>query len=172
MISDPRRRANGTPLRKSINLSLLQDSPDTENNKHDCLYEAQVSCMITGYNSTAWVAYVFVDSFFHHPNDAENIHNDTDEESIAYYQSSTELSEGFAPDPIARGCYDATMPIWEPRVYFLSVLTVRLEQIEEQWRNTEYAMRGVVENFVSVRFPLSSVRCCCQDTSDTYTLCQ
>ncbi len=121
---DVRRKADRkTPMRKSRNLSFLETDDPSGRGEDDWLHQAQVSCLVTGHSSTYWTAFCCVDTYFD---------GDLSEDSIMRYDEIRE--SGVLCDPLTRGKFDADMPIWDPREYFLTVLytsrTPRLRRVE------------------------------------------
>ncbi|KAF4341541.1 hypothetical protein FBEOM_4443 [Fusarium beomiforme] len=113
---DPRKKRNGRPLRQSRQLNYLTLSDKNEPRVN--IYEAQVSCLITGIDEDSWVAYQFADT---------------------YYQGNKPLEQveeyGVKPDPLTAGLFDANLPIWTPREYFLIVYECRLKQVRHAMHN-------------------------------------
>ena len=84
--------------------------------KHEYLYEAQVSLLLTGVDEWFWTAYCCAETYF------------GSEESIQYY-SDNQL------DALTGGEKSMLDPVWNPREYFLSILTRRLKQVTKEWSN-------------------------------------
>ncbi|KAI9878373.1 MAG: hypothetical protein M1830_001078 [Pleopsidium flavum] len=79
-------------------------------------HEAQISLLIVGVDEWYWTAYCCVDTYF------------GSEEPPTYY-----LEEGFdAPTGAGRHMRD---PVWNPREYFLLVLSRRISQVVMEWSN-------------------------------------
>jgi len=154
--TDSRKKSDGTALRRSIDLSILGGGglPSDQGGRKDCLYESQVSFLVAGHSNSAWAGYCFIDTFFHavegddesESGDAE--YNETDMDSVEYYNDVEWDNGTLNLDPITAGHFDADMPIWNPREYFLVVLRVRLRQVEEHWQNVAYSLRRKIERDV------------------------
>ncbi|KAJ0132017.1 Histone-lysine N-methyltransferase ASHR3 [Fusarium oxysporum f. sp. albedinis] len=76
------------------------------------IYGIQVSCLITGIDEDSWVAYQFVDIY--HQGD----------KPLEYGEQ-----HGVKPDSLTRGLFDANLPIWTPKEYFLIFYECRLKQV-------------------------------------------
>jgi len=66
LLEDGRRKRNGKPLRRSHE---LRDLDFTEEGQASSLvraniYEAQISCLLSGLDHHSWVAYLFVDTYY------------------------------------------------------------------------------------------------------------
>ncbi|KAF5575908.1 extracellular GDSL-like lipase acylhydrolase [Fusarium pseudoanthophilum] len=113
---DSRKKRNGKPLRQSRQPYYLRLGNENEPQVH--IYETQVSCLIAGIDEDSWVAYQFVDT---------------------YYQGEKPLAQeeqhGVKPDPLTGGLFDANLPIWTPREYFLIVYECRLKQVRHAMHN-------------------------------------
>ncbi|KAL5625689.1 hypothetical protein FOBRF1_000032 [Fusarium oxysporum] len=113
---DFRKKRNGKPLRQSRQPYYLKLDDENEPQVH--VYETQVSCLIAGIDEDSWVAYQFVDT---------------------YYQGDKPLEQGeehgVKPDPLTGGLFDANLPIWTPREYFLIVYECRLKQVRHAMHN-------------------------------------
>jgi hypothetical protein len=122
-IEDPRRDMNNNPLRHYQDVSFL----DWNESRSICdiLYEAQVSCVVAGRNEWIWDAYCFVDAYFDQGEGRD---------SISTYEEETEDYEGLSTDPLTRGEEDTEKPIWDPRIYFLLLFRIRLEQVKTEWQ--------------------------------------
>ncbi|GAB1310598.1 hypothetical protein MFIFM68171_00808 [Madurella fahalii] len=142
-IEDRRRRANGKPLRRSRDLNfLLLDPPDTDSlvpTLEDCIYEAQISCIVTGFDERCWVALAFVDTYYKGGNNRE---------SAEYYADQVHDNAIFM-DPLTRGRVDADIPTWKPREYFLRLLESRANQVRQEWHNVVSRLLQITEQYVS-----------------------
>ncbi|KAI1335662.1 hypothetical protein F5Y15DRAFT_243280 [Xylariaceae sp. FL0016] len=134
-IEDERRMSDGRPLRRSQNLSFLDATP-SENHpmrSNDFIYEAQVSCLVSGLDDYSWIAYSFVDTFHNKCQSGET--GNEDEDSVLYHHER-ETTHGLVPlDPLSGGSLRADRPEWNPRMYFLRVLESRIEQVKHEWIN-------------------------------------
>jgi hypothetical protein len=146
---DRRKRADGSPLRSTKDLSFLT-KPNQGRSYHQSgqsfLHEAQSSCVVTGYNNSIWTACSLTDTFYH------SRHNsDDNEDMLPYYANDTDDTDDSEEswDPLTIGQCDANNPIWDPREYFLRILNVRLEQAKEEWLNIAYNLQEKLESYVS-----------------------
>ncbi|KAK3333324.1 hypothetical protein B0T19DRAFT_122819 [Cercophora scortea] len=127
-ILDQRRRANGKPLRWSSNLGFLKLDPSDgpASSVEDCIYEAQISCIVTGIDERSWVGYACIDTYYKGD-------RDDNQESVEYYVEQS--INGPRMDPLSGGRFDADKPIWKPREYFLRLLDCRMDQVRQEWHN-------------------------------------
>lgn len=125
------------PLRKSWELhSLSQASrPGSSKDEVDCVYEAHISFTVTGLDHKMWTAYAFVDSYF-------------DElDGVQAYDEMKAPREGIM-DPLTMGNLDAQIPIWNPRLYFIRVVEIRLGQIVVEWNRILKRIEKDIEQYV------------------------
>jgi hypothetical protein len=122
---DDRKKNDGITLRNYYDVSFL-------NGKNDCetpsfLYEAQMSCTISGHDEGRWTGYCFVDTYFEHESERET--------ARAYHQDSL-VDRGARMDPFSQGhCeLDQDVATGKPREYFLTVMRFRVEQGTNEWR--------------------------------------
>ncbi|KAL6401553.1 hypothetical protein AUP68_15427 [Ilyonectria robusta] len=107
---DSRIRSEGKPLRRCMDVSFLE--PDSRSDS--TVYEAQISCVITGESNWTWTAYLFTDTYFEEksPDDVTQFLEDMSDEDEYLLK----------PDPLTQGTHDTAVPILDPRAYFLIVL--------------------------------------------------
>ena len=103
---DPRR------LRRSAKFV----SPRSTTGRSEYLHEAQISVLVSGVDEWFWTAYCCVDTYF------------GSEESIEYYH----VRDLDAP---TGGLKPNHYPVWNPREYFLLILSRRVRQITREWGN-------------------------------------
>jgi len=121
---DHRRYRDETPLRRSYNVSFINGPTNTSS---EWLHEAQISCFVTGFDESRWVAHLWVDAYYFDP-------NDPDEEGVLEYVTDALEDSGIMhPDPLLYGTADANKPIWDPRIYFLTAFARRLSQVRREW---------------------------------------
>ena len=82
----------------------------------DFLHEAQISVVITGVDEWFWMAYCCVDRFF-----------GSEQDTTCYLQRWL--------DPFTGGEKDVRHPYWNPREYFLLILSYRSHQMAMEWCN-------------------------------------
>ncbi|KAF2178428.1 hypothetical protein K469DRAFT_754507 [Zopfia rhizophila CBS 207.26] len=83
------------------------------------IHEAQISFTICGPAESRWVAYAFVDTDF-----------DEDKEMGAdEFDYTSMLADQIASD----GEVDANRPIFNPREYYLLIVSIRLKQVVKEW---------------------------------------
>ncbi|MCJ1383972.1 hypothetical protein MMC17_007086 [Xylographa soralifera] len=106
--TDPSRDTRG--LRNCGKLPANMSNPL----RPEYLYEAQISVMVTGVDEWLWTAYCCVDTFF------------GSEEGIEFYHDST-------LDAATGGERLISQPVWNPREYFLYMLSCRFRQATKEW---------------------------------------
>jgi hypothetical protein len=133
-VGHPEREVNGKRQSQWINLSFLQtETPKTKGQEIHGIYRAHISLAIYGVSQRRWVAYAFDNNDF---DDREFGDGDSEDEGYPY--------KGFQEDPIASdGKFDANVPIWDPRVYFLFIFQNRMGQVLQEW---EYLVRWIERN--------------------------
>ncbi|KAI8276816.1 hypothetical protein K4K60_007451 [Colletotrichum sp. SAR11_57] len=87
------------------------------------IYSGHVGCLITGYDQWRWTAIMFIDTWFNTGEGAID--------KVERYQF--DLDDGMLLDPLGGGQDDAEKPIWEPRAYFLRVMSLRLGHLADEW---------------------------------------
>lgn len=95
------------------------------NRSEPCLpeffYEAQISFIIVGLDDWVWTGYCFTETHF------------GSEESIDFYY-------GRGYDAPSGGAKPAHYPAWNPREYFLLILSLRVKQVTREWSNVVLAL--------------------------------
>lgn len=94
-------------------------------------YEAQISFLITGVDEWYWTAYCCVDTFF------------GSEQSLDEYLACED-------DGPSGGGRSAFFPAWNPREYFLIVLSRRFMQVTQEWRNLIDELNLRLDTYVSL----------------------
>jgi hypothetical protein len=141
---DSRRYADGDPLRHVHDVSFL-DFTDSETSSF--LYEAQISCMISGPDEWRWVVYCFVDTYFDPESERESILSDPMDNLLA---------QGLRLDPFTRDYYAANdeTPTHNPREFFLTMLRFRIDQVKNEWTKVverlKKSIREYERSFLSV----------------------
>lgn len=140
---DERRRSDGKPLRKRVDLGFLSNIDQSHNLDATayCLCESQISCVVTGFNNRIWSAYCMVDDGFDAQDDLWTEPEPTEPEIESE-------KPPFDFDPLAAGKIPADRPIWNPRVYFLKVLKIRAEQIAEHWAVIKFMLGPKIQTYV------------------------
>lgn len=111
--------------------------------KKGCLlYESMISCIISGFDHWRWIGYFFVDTYHdRYHDDGEKVQN--------YYDDSLE-EDGLRVDPFTRGERAADRPIQDPRLYFLTVLDIRVHQISQEWESIVHDVQCSVREYTKV----------------------
>ena len=100
------------------------------------LHEAHVSCVVAGTDESRWVAYCFLDTYFE---------EDGVREDVTSYHERRKGGEN--PDPLTYGYLDADHPPWDPRQYFLIVLSIQLRVTGREWeRLVQEVERGLLRH--------------------------
>lgn len=136
---DQRHKSDGNPLRRSRNLDFLDMCSPAEINStttDDCIYEVQISCMVSGLSNWSWVAYVLVDTYYQGPDSQESVEH--------YAQPAIRI-----PDPLTRGQRDANLPVWTPREYFLWVFEAQINQVRRESQNLVGRLLQRIQPYVS-----------------------
>ena len=100
------RRSLRRYSRLPLNLSNSQTS--------EFIYEAQISFLVSGFDDWFWTSYCFVDTF------------PISEDSPTSYRDR-------GVDAAGGGERYVEFPVWNPREYFLYVLSRRFRQVTKEW---------------------------------------
>ena len=103
------------------------------NDSSDFLYQAQISLIIVGIDEWVCTAYCCTETYF------------GSEESIDFY-----FERGL--DAPAGGTKTRHFPLWNPREYFLFILSLRVNQITKEWNNVVEVLEERL--YFHVRLPL------------------
>ncbi|KAF9883711.1 hypothetical protein FE257_003049 [Aspergillus nanangensis] len=107
-------RPNRVGFRDGRGLRRYRSLRPFESNDDDCIYEAQLSLIVLGVDDFFWVAYFCEDSYFRSVNPiTEHLEDEVDGPSF--------------------GLRQCQFPVWDPRYYFLSVLSIRMSQVLMEW---------------------------------------
>ena len=98
------------PLRRWGRLPRGLEDPDN----NEFIYEAQISVLVTGFDEWFWTTYCFTDRFFQ------------GEEPVQYYHEEKK-------DAPTGGIRPIEFPVWNPREYFLFILSWRFRQVTKEW---------------------------------------
>lgn len=108
-----------------------------DNSLTEYVYEAKLSCLVSGSNRDSWSAYLFNDLYFE---------IDEDSESILHYDAQE--GTGSMLDPLTAG-KRSTIVSGDPREYFLIVLEVRLGLVKKEWEQLFMVVDGAIRAYVS-----------------------
>jgi len=140
LLKDTRKKTGGKSLRESRKLPFLSRplNASTSTDGVHCLYEAQMSVVVTGIDHWVWVAYGFFDTYFE------------SKDMVAWYDqlSGTRGRRKGRADPLAAGLIDADKPIWTPREYFFKVLEIRMNQVLREWNGIFLWVEKEVKQYV------------------------
>lgn len=168
LLKDDRLKSNNKPLRRTGDLKFLKLAPlpvPTEEKDFDCIYEVQLSVLVTGVDHWSWTAFAFVDTYYKRATDegASPDQANIPEEGSPWNQESPEFyHQQFKDaqinlDPLTGGQDEAEPPTWRPREYFLKVMRSRVKQANHEWHNTVFRVLQRIEPHVSV-----AIRCICR----------
>ncbi|KIY03609.1 uncharacterized protein Z520_00300 [Fonsecaea multimorphosa CBS 102226] len=115
---DPRK------LRRSYPMLPYYDQAQDQLSYHD----AQVSVLITGVDEWYWTAYCCVDTFSQEP-----------ESPNAYIEWNDDGPSG--------GGRDEIYPVWNPREYFLLMLSRRCKQVAGEWEAIIYELNARLDTY-------------------------
>lgn len=96
------------------------------------LCESQVSLLMSISNVHGCTAYLFEDTY------------SKSREPTTYWDSFCSSPEYYFPDALSSGRLDSTRYI-EPRMYFLNVFQVRIEQVYREWRVVIDTLEGILK---------------------------
>ena len=113
-------------------------SKDPAANVTEHLYEAQISVVIIGVDEWAWTSYCCTETYF------------GSEESVQFYHSR-------GLDASSGGAKPTHYPVWNPREYFLFVLSLQVNQITKEWSNIVTTLEERLQPYVS-RLSMTKLR--------------
>lgn len=116
-------------VRRSESIGFMRDFPQPNtrpSSSCEYIYQAKLSCLVTGHNCRVWSAYLFLDNY----NDYEeyDIEDDYDPQKEVLEQACV-TSDPFGGTPLAR-------PQIPPRESFLKIFEVLSNQTRKEWCNT------------------------------------
>lgn len=124
------RILHGKRLRTSTSLPLGRKKLTEALTYH----KAKISCLITGVDDFLWTSYCFVDTYF------------GSEHMKSVYLKSL---NGKGLDPATGGAMNLDHPFWNPRDYWLTILSQRIDQATMEWRNLLLTFDQRLEHYVS-----------------------
>lgn len=151
---DGRKRKDGTPWRKSEDLSYLRGAttPRDHEGKIDMLHESQISLTITCFSRRKWTLQCLRDTYFYRPNPCN-------EDMLDFYKDEGSDSDSFSEDefeppwdPITLGNSESGLPIHNPGEYFYHCLHFRTRQVLDEFRNTQHNLEDRVSTWVCMNF--------------------
>ncbi|KXH31009.1 hypothetical protein CSAL01_12923 [Colletotrichum salicis] len=136
LLTDERiKLSDGQPLRTSMDVSfLLPPTIDVDQEAVHGIYSGHIACSIIGYDQNRWTAHFAIDTWF----DGGCGIND----QVTRYDN--DRSDGMETDPCSGGRDDAHRPICSPRLWFLRIMGIRLEQLKDEWESVcHHVSRGI-----------------------------
>jgi hypothetical protein len=106
------RRVDDKELRSSRTLPL----PRNKDEGQDFYYEFQLSVLVTGVDEWLWTSYCCVDTYY-----------GSEPDRRAY------LEDVHPVEPASGGGASLDFPLWNPREYYLVVLSRRVSQATREW---------------------------------------
>ncbi|KAI3558967.1 hypothetical protein CABS02_01007 [Colletotrichum abscissum] len=127
LLKDERiKGSDNEALRSSRDVTYLM--PHEEGDEGDDvhgLYSGHIACSVSGHDYWRWTAHFAIDTWF----DETNGIND----QVTRYENDRE--DGVEWDPCSGGQDDARKPFWFPRIWFLRIFGIRLDQIKDEWES-------------------------------------
>ena len=99
------------------------------------IYDSRMTLVICGGDDSRWVAYGLDDAYYDDDEaDDDGSNEEKDEDDV---EDEPDPYLGFRGDPIASkdDQLDSNKPLWNPRLYFLSICNIRMAQIRNEWQN-------------------------------------
>jgi hypothetical protein len=126
---DTRERPEGRPLRVSQMLDFLSEPKKTPGSKQVtrwCLYESQISVVLTGLDDCVWTVYGAIDDYYE---------ESAKDSVLQLHQEWLDGGKRSMRDPIERRSFlsPEAQVLWDARTYFLAVVDKRTQQIREEW---------------------------------------
>lgn len=113
--------------------------PKLDNSETEYVYEAKMSCLVSGISRYSWRGYLFNDLYFEIDEDSECV--------AGFHEDQEDL--GPRVDPLAAG----KRPIYplpgDPREYFLIIFEVRLRKVVKECQQVCVAVHNAIEAYVS-----------------------
>jgi hypothetical protein len=94
-------------------------------------YDAQISFLVTGTDETHWTAYCIIDTYL-----------GSDQGANAFFLNQKDGPSG--------GAQPESQPCWNPRGYFLLVLSQRIKQTTREWRNIISTLMDRLDAYVCI----------------------
>lgn len=98
---------------------------------YEQVHEAQISFLVAGIDEWYWTAYCCVDKYF---GSEETIQSYLDKQLDAPIGGYGRLTE---------------FPVWNPREYFLIVLSRRIRQVTREWSSLVVTLEERLQSYVS-----------------------
>ncbi|KAI5457664.1 hypothetical protein BGZ63DRAFT_466933 [Mariannaea sp. PMI_226] len=147
VLEDCRKKADGTPWRKSRNLSFLCTETQSGAQMVDVLHETQHSFTVYGSNKSTWTSNCLIDTYFYE-------HDPENQDTVEYYAEEEELDDADVDhpvwDPSTIGNLEAKKVSRDPCNFFLEVLSNRFVQLHEEWMNIFTTVQGGISTFIEL----------------------
>ena len=131
---DPRTGKSKRPLRKSRDLSFLRDTPRPDG-LQEVLYDAGVSCLITGVNTDIWSGYLVVDSYYEDEDDDRDTVKFRDDNRPPVGDIDVDHFFAFGHGAHGETVVEMDCSPRDPRRYFLDVLISHMLRSKAEWEN-------------------------------------
>ncbi|KAI1770991.1 hypothetical protein F4818DRAFT_430817 [Hypoxylon cercidicola] len=134
---DKRRTGHGKELRQCYDITFLRTMDSKiDNSLTEYVYEAKLSCLVSGLSRYSWSAYLFNDLYF----------DSDDEESVAEFHAQRDMQPGL--DPLSVDKFLDKAPC-EPREYFLYIFEIRISRIKKEWVQLFVAVDEAIRTYKS-----------------------
>ncbi|KAI1385572.1 uncharacterized protein F4822DRAFT_445508 [Hypoxylon trugodes] len=135
---DNRQAPNGNgTLRGYQDISFLRTmGTKVDNSLTEYVYDARLSCLVCGSNSSSWSVYLFNDLYF-----------ETEEESESIRGYHEDRSSGFESDPFTAGKLPPGSLPRDPREYVLIVLEIRMRKVKKEWQQLFEAIDEAIKTY-------------------------
>ncbi|KAI1623176.1 hypothetical protein EDD37DRAFT_682678 [Exophiala viscosa] len=146
---DQRLTRTNQPLRSFRDVSPLILVP---NKLPAYLYQAQISCVVAGFDEWTWTAHCLADSYFD-GEDGENVQ-----------QYSKDARDGASTNPFLHGVIEAGRPFHKAREFFLRVFSVRLKQVWKEWQTVVTNIKNSISRYEEEHLTPLLPSCTTKDT--------
>ncbi|KAI1411948.1 hypothetical protein F5Y13DRAFT_190632 [Hypoxylon sp. FL1857] len=137
--ADSQRTINGKGLRHYQDITFLRTmSKKADNSLTEYLYQANISCLVSGLDSYSWTAYFFNDTYFEADDCPENIQEYDAQECPEHMLDP--LTAGKRPRHLRPSC---------PREYFLIISETHIRRAKEEWQQSFYAVDDAIQSYKS-----------------------
>ncbi|OTA55788.1 hypothetical protein K449DRAFT_438344 [Hypoxylon sp. EC38] len=157
--ADSQRTVNGKGLRQHKDISFLRimdGKPD--NSPTEYIYEASISCLVSGLDSYSWTAYLFIDTYFERDGCSENIQE--------YHRQE---HEGLMPDPLIAGKRPRYMRPSCPRERVLIILETQVRRVKEECQQLFDSVNEAIQLYIREYWAHTGQLSSCKKDDDNAT---